>query len=193
MVHRGNKIVYTPPEGTIQPNTTNPLLTLQACFTRANVEPVGAGTRAGEDNEEKDPKTRLTEVGCGAAMSRRTATLFFAVALAGLTGGMATHAHRARQEQSGPPLSAAERARLLAKGKEIFLARCARCHGEDGDKPLRTGVPLRERGLPGDVIARAVKGRLADGTDEERRGVAIYVGGLMRTKDAEGKAAPRSW
>ena len=102
------------------------------------------------------------------------------------------HARGARQEQSDTPLSAAERARLLAKGKELFLARCARCHGENGDKPLRNGVPLSERGLSGDVIARAVKGRLADGTDEERRAVTLYIGGLVKTKDAEGKAAPKS-
>ena len=86
---------------------------------------------------------RLTEVECDPAVPGRTATLLFA-----------------------PPLSAAERVRLLAKGKELFLDRCARCHGENGDKPLTTGVPLSDRRLTGDVIARAVKGRLADGTDE---------------------------
>ena len=102
------------------------------------------------------------------------------------------HARGARQEQSDPPLSAAERVRLRAKGKELFLARCARCHGENGDKPLRTGVPLSERGLSCDVIARAVKGRLADGRGEERRGVTLYIGSLMKTKDVEGKTAPKS-
>lgn len=132
------------------------------------------------------------EVGCDAAMPGRTATLISAVALACFAGGTALHARGARQEQSDPALSAAERVRLLAKGKELFLARCVRCHGENGDKPLRTGVPLSERGLSGDVIARAVKGRLADGTDEERRGVTLYIGSLMKTKDAEGKAAPKS-
>ena len=101
-------------------------------------------------------------------------------------------ARGARQEKSGSPLSAAERVRLLAKGKELFLERCARCHGENGDKPLRTGVPLSERRLSGDVMARAVKGRLADGTDEERRGVTLYIGSLMKTKDVEGKATPKS-
>ena len=102
------------------------------------------------------------------------------------------HARGARQEQSAPPLSAAERARLLARGKELFLARCARCHGENGDKPLRTGVPLSERGLASDVITRAVKGRLADSTGDEQRGVIFYIGSLMKTKDAGGKAAPKS-
>jgi mono/diheme cytochrome c family protein len=66
------------------------------------------------------------------------------------------------------------RARLLAKGKEVFLARCSRCHGENGDKPLKTGVPLSERALSSDVIARAVKGRLRDGTVEERQAVTLH-------------------
>ena len=135
---------------------------------------------------------RLMEVECDAAMSGRSATLLLAVALAGFAGRMAMHARGARQEQSDPPLSAVERVRLLAKGKGLFLARCARCHGENGDKPLRTGVPLSERRLSGDVIARAVKGRLADGTAEERRGITLYIGSLMKTRDAEGKAAPKS-
>ena len=135
---------------------------------------------------------RLMEVESDAAMSGRIAPLLFAVALVGFAGGMRMHAHAARQEQSDPPLSPAERVRLLAKGKELFLARCARCHGEAGDKPLSTGVPLSERGLSGDVIARAVKGRLADSTDDVRRGVIFYIGSLMKTKDAGGKAAPKS-
>lgn len=132
------------------------------------------------------------EVECDTAMPGRAATLLFAVALAGFAGGVAMHVRGAPQEQSDPPLSTAERARLLTKGKDLFLARCARCHGANGDKPLRTGVPLRERGLSGDVIARAVKGRLADGTDEERRGVTLYIGSLMKSRDPEGQSAPKS-
>jgi len=74
---------------------------------------------------------------------------------------------------------------------KVFLSRCARCHWENGDKPLKTGVPLSERGLAGDVIARAVNGRLRDGTDEERRAVALYISSLMKKKDSEGKTASK--
>ncbi len=88
-------------------------------------------------------------------------------------------------------LSAEERARLLAKGKELFIAHCARCHGENGDGPLRTGGPLSARELSSDVIARAVKGHLRDGTDEERRAVTLYISSLMKTKDSEQKAPPK--
>jgi len=83
-----------------------------------------------------------------------------------------------------------EDARLLAKGKELFLARCARCHDERGDKPLKTGPPLNERRLPTDEIARAVNGRLRDKTEEERRAVTLYISSLMKTKDSEEKAPP---
>jgi mono/diheme cytochrome c family protein len=81
--------------------------------------------------------------------------------------------------------SAEEPARLLAEGKEIFLERCARCHNERGDKPLKTGVPLNERGLSADVIARAVNGRLRDRTEDERRAVTLYISRLMQNKDSE--------
>ncbi len=87
--------------------------------------------------------------------------------------------------------SGEERARLLSKGEELFLSRCARCHGESGDKPLKTGVPLSERGLSSDVIARAVNGRLRDGTDEERRAVTLYISSLMKKKDSEGKTGSK--
>ena len=132
------------------------------------------------------------EVESDAAMPGRIASVLFVVTLAGFAGGITIHARGACQVPSDQPLSASERTRLLAKGKELFLSRCARCHGENADKPLRTGAPLSERGLSGDVIARAVKGRLAEGTDEERRAVTLYIGSLMKTKDVEGKSTPKS-
>jgi len=125
---------------------------------------------------------RLIEVECDATMRWRTATLVFAFDLAGFAGGFALHARGARQiPPSNQVLSAEERAHLLAKGRELFLSRCARCHGDNGSKPLRTGAPLSERDLTGEVVAPAVKGRLADSTEEERRGVAVYILSLMKT------------
>jgi cytochrome c553 len=55
------------------------------------------------------------------------------------------------------------------QARSFFLARCARCHNEHGDKPLKTGPPLNERVLSTEEIARAVNGRLRDKTGEERR------------------------
>ncbi len=135
---------------------------------------------------------RLTRVECNAAMRGRTAALLFAFALPGFAGGIAIHARGTSQTPvTDQQLSAEERARLLAKGKELFIANCARCHGENGDKPLKTGVPLSERRLSTDEIASAVKGRLRDGTDEERRAVTLYISSLMKTKDSEQKAPPK--
>src|SRR5713101_3267854 len=125
-------------------------------------------------------------------MHRKTATILFAAALAGLFGGIARQSRGAGQiPTTDQSLSGEERARLLTKGKELFLSRCARCHGESGDKPLKTGVPLSERGLSSDVIARAVNGRLRDGTDEERRAVTLYISSLMKKKDSEGKTGSK--
>lgn len=125
-------------------------------------------------------------------MPGRTATLLFATVLLGSAGGIAIYARSAHQASTpDQSLSAEERTRLLAKGKEIFVERCARCHNQGGDKPLKTGAPLNERRLSGDVIARAVSGRLKDRTEDERRAVTLYISSLMNTKDSEEKAAPK--
>lgn len=85
---------------------------------------------------------------CEAVMRGRTATLLFAIALAGFAGVVAMRARGTIQTPAADQsLSAEGRAELLEEGKELFLARCARCHGENGDKPLRTGVPLSAREL----------------------------------------------
>ena len=125
-------------------------------------------------------------------MHRKTATILFAAALAGLVGGIARLSWGAGQIPTADrSFSGEERARLLIKGKELFLSRCGRCHGENGDKPLKTGVPLSGRGLSSDAIAQAVNGRLRDGTDEERRGVTLYIFSLMKKKDSEDKTASK--
>ncbi|PYT73713.1 MAG: hypothetical protein DMG39_05835 [Acidobacteria bacterium] len=125
-------------------------------------------------------------------MHGKTAAILFAVAFAGLVSGIARQTRGAGQMPAADqPLSGEEHAGLLAKGKELFLSRCARCHGENGAKPLKTGVPLSKRGLSGDVIAGAVNGRLRDGTNEERRAVTLYISSLMKTKDPEGKAGSK--
>ena len=125
-------------------------------------------------------------------MPGRAAAFLLATVLLGFAAGIAMHGRSAHQVPTADQsLSEEERTRLLAKGKEIFLERCARCHNERGDKPLKTGVPLNERGLSADVIARAVSGRLRDRTDDERRAVTLYISSLMKAKDSEEKAAPK--
>jgi mono/diheme cytochrome c family protein len=125
-------------------------------------------------------------------MRGRTAALVFFVALLGFAGGIAIRAGVVGQSPaSDQPLSEQERARLLATGKDLFMARCARCHDERGDKPLKTGLPLNQRGLSSEQIARAVSGRLRDKTDEERRAVTLYISSLMKAKDSEEKAPPK--
>ena len=123
-------------------------------------------------------------------MRGKAATPILFVVLLSFAGGIA--ASRARSTgQSGSQdqsLSDEEHARLLAKGKALFVERCARCHNERGDKPLKSGPPLNERGLSADVIARAVSGRLRDKTEEERRAVTLYIVSLMKTKDSENSA-----
>jgi mono/diheme cytochrome c family protein len=84
--------------------------------------------------------------------------------------------------QAKPIASEEEPGKLLATGKKIFVERCAKCHDERGDKPLRTGLPLSQRELSDEEIARAVSGRLKEAPDEEKRGVALYVSSFMKRK-----------
>ena len=79
-----------------------------------------------------------------------------------------------------PASAEAERERLLGIGKEIFIARCASCHNERGDKPLSSGLPLNERKLSPEKIQRAAGGRLSGGSDEEKQAVALYIESFMK-------------
>ena len=125
-------------------------------------------------------------------MPGRAAAFLLPTVLLGFAGGIALHARSVHQAPNADQsLSEEERTRLLAKGKEVFLERCARCHNERGDKPLKTGAPLNERGLSAHVIARAVGGRLRDRTEDERRAVTLYISSLIETKDSEAKATPK--
>jgi mono/diheme cytochrome c family protein len=131
-------------------------------------------------------------------MSAKTTALVLSVTLLGFSGGIAIRARSTGQAPSGPPapfanepLSEQARARLLVTGKDLFMARCARCHDERGDKPLKTGLPLNQRGLSSEQIARAVSGRLRDNTEEERRAVTLYISTLMKPKASEEKAPPK--
>jgi mono/diheme cytochrome c family protein len=116
---------------------------------------------------------------------KKTAAVFIAIAVLGLAGGIGANARSANQERADAPISDEERVRLLAKGKEIFVEKCAKCHNESGDKALNSGQPLNERGLDRSAIARAVGGRLKDRTDEDRRAVTLYISSLMKAKVPE--------
>ena len=123
-------------------------------------------------------------------MRGRTATPILFVVLLGFAGSIAAvHGRSTGQSPAhDQPASEEERAKLLARGKELFVERCARCHNERGEKPLKTGPPLNERGISAEVIARAVSGRLRDKTEDERRAVTLYISSLMKTKDSENSA-----
>ena len=84
--------------------------------------------------------------------------------------------------QAKPVATEEERGKLLATGKKIFVERCAKCHDERGDKPLKTGLPLSQRKLSDEEIASTVSGRLKDAPDEEKRAVALYLSSFMKGK-----------
>jgi mono/diheme cytochrome c family protein len=84
--------------------------------------------------------------------------------------------------QAKPVAKDEERGNLLATGKKIFVERCAKCHDERGDKPLKTGPPLSQRKLSDEEIASTVSGRLKDAPEEEKRAVVLYVSSFMKRK-----------
>ena len=125
-------------------------------------------------------------------MPRRAIPLILASALLFFAGGIAVQAQSADQALGvGPSPSTGEADQLLAEGKEIFLERCASCHNERGDKPLKTGAPLNERGLSIEAIAQAVSGRLRNRTESERRAVTLYISSLMQNKDSGKEGVPK--
>jgi mono/diheme cytochrome c family protein len=87
----------------------------------------------------------------------------------------AWHGFPAPARADGPPAPDAERDRLLAIGKDLFVARCARCHNERGDKPLEHGPPLKQRMLSREVIERNISGRFKSATAEQRHAVVLYI------------------
>src|SRR5690349_19674545 len=148
---------------------------------------VRRGVKLKKKRKRRD--ARLSGVRYGATMPGRPATLLLATAMLGCASITVVHARNARRSSAGEQaLSEEERAKLLATGKELFVERCARCHNERGDKPLKTGLPLNERGLSAEVIARAVSGRLRDRTEDERRAVTLYIASLMKTNDSDNRA-----
>lgn len=89
---------------------------------------------------------------------------------------------QAAEKRAAPAaeINAAERERLLAIGKTLFLERCASCHNERGEKPLPDGPPLNERALARETIQKAVNGRFRNKSDEEKLGVVLYIESLRR-------------
>src|SRR5215813_3036310 len=113
-------------------------------------------------------------------MNSLKGALVLAATLLSITASLATLARQAPESKPASASSDDEHGQLLAKGKTIFVEKCAKCHNERGDKALSSGKPLSERGLSTETIARAVNGRLRKGTDEERRAVTFYIASLMK-------------
>lgn len=126
-------------------------------------------------------KMQTTYVAAGWEM-RNTATLSFLPFCLFASLLFASVRSQSQVSQSQGPSGAEERERVLRLGKKLFVERCARCHDENGDKPLKSGPPLRERNLSDQDIARLVSGRLKDAPDEEKRAVALYVSSFMKGK-----------
>ncbi len=99
----------------------------------------------------------------------------------------ATQRNAAAPQASGGAATANDNAQksgdLLAAGRELFVKRCASCHNERGDKPLSSGAPLSERALTREQMVRNVNGRLRAATEEERRGVVLYIESFMKKRE----------
>ena len=68
-----------------------------------------------------------------------------------------------------------------SSGKALFVARCASCHNENGNKPLSTGLPLSERKLSQETITKAVRGRMKQNSDAERQAVVKYIASFQQS------------
>ena len=84
-----------------------------------------------------------------------------------------------------PQVSTDQGDRLLTAGKKLFVQRCAPCHDERADKALPTGLPLSQRKLMPEQLARSVKDRLQDSTEEDRRAVQLYIESFLNQESRE--------
>lgn len=80
---------------------------------------------------------------------------------------------------------------VRAKGKSIFVSRCAQCHDEEGNKKLPDGTTLLQRlGKSQDPEAR-LRTRLKD--PQERYAVRVYLDEVMtrlRSLPANSNSSP---
>ena len=66
------------------------------------------------------------------------------------------------------------------RGKQLFVARCSGCHGEQGEEPVDQGPSLRARTLGDKRLTEVVESRLKGGTPEEKLAVKLYLSSLVR-------------
>ncbi len=105
--------------------------------------------------------------------------LLLSLSVAKLVSG---HVGQRSQLQAKSVTAEEDRERLLTAGKKLFVERCAKCHDERGDKPLKTGLPLNRRELSDEELARVVSGRLKNSPDEDKRAVTLYISSFMQRK-----------
>ena len=60
----------------------------------------------------------------------------------------------AQTQKAATILAPAAGKKQLERGKELFMAHCASCHNERGDKALDKGLPLNQRALADEVIRK---------------------------------------
>jgi mono/diheme cytochrome c family protein len=104
----------------------------------------------------------------------RTRVLFAAVAALTLFGSAARFSN-ARGQSAAPASAGVASAQELALGKKLFVAKCAKCHNEAGDKPVGGGLPLSKRKLTDEKLTNAVRGRLGSASEEAKRAVLLYI------------------
>src|SRR5882762_1438839 len=73
--------------------------------------------------------------------------------------------------QANQPVTETQNSSPAELGKKLFRERCSSCHGPNGEKPLQTGLPLRDRKLSDEALAKMVAGRLKNATPEEKNAV----------------------
>lgn len=105
--------------------------------------------------------------------------LLLVAALLCLKACSATHPRAPAIPATPATLTAApsnqEQKEQLALGKKLFVERCSRCHGDNGEKPFAGGPSFNQRAIPAEEITRAVNGRFRDKTEKEKQAVIRYI------------------
>jgi mono/diheme cytochrome c family protein len=99
--------------------------------------------------------------------------------LLGLTW-LSAHEASAKPVPATPVQAHTDRPEMVARGKQLFVARCSGCHGENGEEPVDDGPSLKARTLDDKRLTSVVESRLKGGTPEEKLAVKLYLSTLVR-------------
>lgn len=95
----------------------------------------------------------------------------------------------AGQQQQSATAPVNNDASLREQGRKVFVSHCGKCHDEDANKKLPDGTTLLSRLAASKDPQALLATRLKSMSEADRRGVSLYMDGLLaRRRSPDGDA-----